>query len=417
MGLVLDLWRREVGVGVRGRVGFFILATVSAIAVTSALKVSVIQGYVMSLTELGSSCYLYVPFVQGVISFLSLYIAYLSDVYRSRRSVVADGVLIIILGIVLTSLSIRYGLSGYVLAASISVLLLGTYVGEVPALACIVDAYPPFRRVSVSSRVVYFMIFSSFLASMLFSALLLLLNWPVFSVISLTALIVGIIALLGITAVEEVRTERIRRSFSTYVSKLLRSKYGIKYLIFVFSAYSVLVVLALSTQYLIAEAYHSMYVPLGSKLPGSTYLDFMSLYILFNVTALVGAATFPQIYEFLGPNVTPPIALTLFFLPLTGVAFKVGLSTAYALAAIAGFGGGMTLSLAILYPSLVAEPEYAAGWFALYEVGSGASYLVAPTLLTILINYLHTYVLAVPTLTTVFGITALVAAVVTYSSE
>ncbi len=412
-----DLWRREVGVGIRGNVGFFITSVASAIAAASALKVSVVQSYVMSLTGLGSSYYMYVPIVQGFISLLSLYVGFLSDVRRSRKSLVADGALVMIAGVVFLSISVRYALGGLALAASVSIFILGIYITEVPILACIVDAYPPIKRVSVSSRVVYFIIFTSFITCMLYSSLILLFNWRVFSVTSLASLIIGTLALLGIVAVEEVRVEGVRRSFSSYVRRLFRGGYALKYLIFVFSTYVIVVTLALTTQYLITELTRHTYVPLGTTLPKGTYLDFTSLYVLFNVTALVGAATFPHIYEYLGPNVTPPLAVALFFLPLTATALRVGLGTAYLLALISGFGGGLTLALAIMYPALNAEPETAAGWFAIYEVGGGASYIVVPTLLHITLSLVRSYVVAVPAIVTAFGIAALVTAVLTYSAE
>ncbi len=360
--------------------------------------------------------------VQGIVALCAPLIGFVSDRWarRFRRSLlpligmVAGFTGFLIVGY-LSTVQAASGLSVVAFPLGLVLIYFSVIAVEVPALAVIVDDFPPYQRLVVVS-ITMFAYLAAVSASFMVNAYLV----PAEALTLPTALIpAAVMASLILVAVavrhvthrsgeglgvgERLESARVT-SFGEAVRVLGRVK-GIRELyVSLFLMYIVFTAVTATLAPVLCEeleGWSPNILWFGTPIPESIERLTYVVEVLFNIGAMLGALAFVPLSKLMDYRKVPLIGEVLF---ITCIIFGVHLATTpagFALAALSGFGFGSFIVFTILYPSLAAEPLNPGVIYGFYTLSYSLAYVAGPFLAFGLHAVLHSFrivyaVLAIP---------------------
>ncbi len=381
----------------------YLLLLIVADAYLSATKAGSLYLHMLDVFKSRFVVTLFVA-VQGIVALSAPLIGFISDRWsrRFRRSllpligVVAGFAGFLTVGY-LSNAQAASGLSAVAFPLGLVLIYFSVIAIEVPALAVIVDDFPPYQRLVVVS-VTMFTYLAAVSASFIVNAYLV----PAESFTLPTALVPAAIAATLVLAAVGVRkaanppsTEGVRAaSFSEAVQVLGKVK-GIKELYAsLFLIYVVFTAATATLAPVLCEeivGWSPAVLWSGAPVPPSIERLTYVIEVLFNVGAMLGALAFVPLSKLMDYRKIPLIGEVLF---ITCLILGVHLATSpagFALATLSGFGFGSFIVFTILYPSLAAEPTNPGVVYGFYTLSYSLAYVLGPFIAFGLHAALHSF--------------------------
>ncbi len=389
----------------------YLLLLIIADAYLSATKAGTLYLHMLDLFKSRLIVALFVA-VQGIVALSAPFIGFISDRWarRFRRSLlpligmVAGFAGFLIVGY-LSAAQVASGLSMVAFPLGLVLIYFSVIAVEVPALAVIIDDFPPYQRLVVVS-ITMFTYLAAVSASFIVNAYLV----PAKAFTPPTALIPAAIATTLIVTAVVVRhvTHQPRQglevgteveggkvtSFSEAVRVLgrvkgIRELYVSLFLIYiVFTAATATLALVLCEE---LEGWSPSMLWSGMPVPVSVERLTYVVEVLFNIGAMLGALAFVPLSKLMDYRKIPLIGEVLF---ITCLILGVHLATTpagFALATLSGFGFGAFIVFTVLYPSLAAEPLSPGVVYGFYTFSYSLAYVAGPFLAFGLHATLHSF--------------------------
>jgi len=412
---------RRLGLGLLSRASLaYLLLLIIADAYLSATKAGTL--YLHMLDVFGSRLIAMLFFsIQGIVALCAPLVGFVSDRWlaRFRRALLplvgaaAGAVGFAIIGYLSTSPS-GAGVEAVVFPLGLVLIYFSVIAVEVPALAVIVDDFPPYQRLVVVS-ITMFAYLATVSTSFIINAYLV----PAEALTLPAALIPALISssLIIIAVILRHATRKPVRSGSGNEFKEVNAASGFREAVQVLGRVKGIRELyaSLFLMYIVFTAATATLAPVlceelegwspgmlwfgTSAVPVSIERLTYVIEVLFNVGAMLGALAFAPLSKLMDYRKVPFIGEALF---ITCLILGVHLATSpagFALATLSGFGFGSFIVFTILYPSLAAaEPVNPGVAYGFYTLSYSLAYVAGPFLAFGLHATLHSFKLAYVTL-------------------
>ncbi len=361
--------------------------------------------YPLLLERLGSP-YLATTFMslQGFLGLAAPFIGLVSDKVRvkcRRATCPLLGTILIVASIFI--LGEAFKLSVLVLLISLASYYLGIILIEIPALAVIVDDFPPYQRF-ISVSIAVFAYFASATLSFIVNGLMSAGDSFSFDNLLITSLVIlSVIVSATILRYSQKLSEvkgTADRTLREALSEIDRVKGAKHFYLGFFLAYVVFSALSAVLLPGIYEEFIGGVFREGQVIPISAKMLALMASILFNIGAMIGALSFSLLSRYVDYRKTPVLGEFLFviFAALGLYAGNIGLGLASA--AISGWGLGLLITFAILYSSVISRSSNPGVVYGLFTLSYTLAYAVGPylaySLAMLLISYRAAFLILTP---------------------